>query len=189
MVWASLRNQVKPPRTVLVTGASTGDDATPAALDLAAAAVRLDSGPGLILVLESAMHGPYMPEAPASSVRIMAPLTLSHVRSVLAQVTNEFGFIIVVAAAPQQSADCVAIATMADAVVMVARSGRTHFAEARLAAELLRQAGVTVAAALLTRDRRSVHAQPQQGRSSDALADLRLPTERREAAVGIELFS
>jgi MinD superfamily P-loop ATPase len=88
-------------------------------------------------------------QSPVASVQVIAAESPAQVRSLLHEASEEFGLAIVVAPAPQTGPDCISLANSADAAVLVATSGRTHFAEAQLAANLLRQVGVTPSAALL----------------------------------------
>ena len=195
VVWANLRKRPAGSRRILVTAASSGDDATMAALALADAAVRLDGASGLVLVVDSARRNRRVPQSPAPSVRIMVAVSPTRVRAIVSQLGEQFDFVIVVAPPPQRGPDCISVAAVADAAILVTRSGGTRFGEAQLAAELLRQAGVmTVAALLLTRriwkSGKSVDApafeEPGQIAELRPRADV---TERREASAGVELLS
>jgi hypothetical protein len=101
------------------------------------------------------------------SVQVIAAPTPARVHSLLPDARKEFGLAIVVAPAPQTGPDCISLANSADATVLVATSGRTHFAEAQLAANLLRQVGVTPSAALLLTKhglrKRSLRGRPRWG--------------------------
>jgi len=83
------------------------------------------------------------------SVRVVDALSSTQVRTALSDSSGDFAFTIVVAPAPQTGSDCISLASAADAIVLVATLGRTRFRDARLAATLLRQAGVPTATALL----------------------------------------
>lgn len=172
VVWANLCNQYPRLRTVLVTGASERDDATAAALGLAEAAVRADRVPAghagveggghvLVILLDPHQHRPV--ESPVSSVRTCEARSPAEVHSLLSGARDEFGLAMIVAPAPQTGPDCVSVAGAADAAVIVATSGRTRFAEAQLASSLLRQVGVTVAAALLQSGRGLPRTSPRAG--------------------------
>jgi hypothetical protein len=153
VVWAHLRKRYPRLRTILVTGASGRDDATVAAVGLAEAAVRLDGSPILVMVLDSAKRDRQALDLPVASTRIIDALSLAQVRTALSDASGDFAFVIVVAPAPQTGPDCISLANVADVAILVARSGRTRFGDAQLAARLLRQVGVaTPAALLLTKD-------------------------------------
>ena len=77
VIWANLRKRFPGVRTVLITAASTGDDASVAALGLAEAAVSLDDSSALVLVLHSAMRNGRLPNAPGASVRMIPALSAS----------------------------------------------------------------------------------------------------------------
>jgi len=149
VAWANLRWRYPHARTILITGASSRDDASVAALGLAEAAGRLDSSSVPVIVLDSASQDRHELDSPGSSVRVIRASSPAQVRSTLSSGGEKFGFAIVVAPAPQKGPDCISVAYAADVAILVARSGRTRFGEAQLAAQLLRQAGLPIAAALL----------------------------------------
>jgi hypothetical protein len=152
VAWANLRWRYPRARTILITGASSRDDAEAlygAALGLAEAAGRLESSSVLVIVLDSARQTPNVLASSAASVSIVGALSPAQVRAALSGRGEKFAFAIVVAPAPQKSPDCISLAYAADAAVLVARSGRTRFGEAQLATKLLRQAGLPIAAAML----------------------------------------
>ena len=195
VIWANLRKRFPGVRTVLITAASTGDDASVAALGLAEAAVSLDDSSALVLVLHSAMRNGRLPNAPGASVRMIPALSPGQVRTILSQVGEEFPLVIVVAPPPQHDSECIAIGRLADAAILVARAGRTRFAQAQVAAERLRQAGIAIAAAVLL-----IRRTFRGGKSVDArafadtgqIAELRPRAhvrERREASAGIDLLT
>ena len=191
VVWANLRKRYPNLRTVVITASSSGDDASVAAVGLAEAAARLDNGSGLVLVLDAAMRDRRVPDSAAPSVRIIVALSPDQVRTILDEAREEFAFVIVVAPPPQQDPECIAIAIAADAVILVARAGRTRFEVARLAAELLQQAGVAMAASLLLTPRafRRGRAPARVAASPGQIAELRPRVqlkERREAAAGVD---
>lgn len=193
VLWASLRKRFPGLRTILVTAASNGDDARVAAVGVVEAAVGLDGGAGLVLVLDSAMQDRRVPDPPGPSVRIIVALSVGQVRTVLSELGDEFRVVTIVAPPPQQGTECIAIAGAADVAILVARSGKTRFGEAQLAAELLRHAGVTIAASLLvTRRARGKSADGQAVTADGQIAELRPRgklKERREASAGIELLT
>jgi hypothetical protein len=217
VVWAHLRKRYPHLRTVVVTGASAGGDATFAAVGLAEAAVRLEGGNVLVMVPNSAkrdwnaqespvpihtvvpadgemqagntapatLHTPVAETPPGEnlemtldvssqslgSVRIVDALSFAQVRTTVSHANGDVTFTIVVAPPPQAGLDCISLAATADAVILVARLGRTRFQEAQLAAKLLRQAGVATAAAfLLTKDAVKSRT-PATGRRRKAAAD------------------
>ena len=156
VVWAHLRKRYpqlrkRDPRlqTILVTGASGGDDATVAAVGLAEAAVRFDGSTVLVMVLDSATRDWRALDSPVPSVTIIDALSSAQVRTALSAPSGDFAFTIIVAPAPQTSPDCISLAYAADVAILVATLGRTRFGEAQLAVRLLRQAGLATAAALL----------------------------------------
>jgi hypothetical protein len=159
VVWANLHDQHPRLRTVLFTGASDRDDSTAAAVGLAEVAARADrglaagpsgaEGGGGVLVILLGPAKRRVVDSPVPSVRISDAHSPAQVHALLSEAREEFGLAIVVAPAPQTGPDCVLLAKAADAVVIVATSGRTHFGDAQLASSLLRQVGVTPSAALL----------------------------------------
>jgi hypothetical protein len=149
VAWANLRRRYPRARTILITGASSRDDASDAAVGLAEAAGRLDNSSVLVMVLDSARQDRQALASPASSVKIIGASSPAEVRAALSSAGEEFAFAIVVAPAPQKGPDCISLAYAADVAILVATSGRTRFGEAQLAARLLRQAGLPTAAALL----------------------------------------
>jgi Mrp family chromosome partitioning ATPase len=194
VVWTNLRRQFPEARTILITSASPADDGAAGALGLAQAAGRLDGASGLVLVLDSAMRRRRIPDAPAGNFRIIVALTPAQVRTVLTEAADQIPYVLIVAPPPQHGPDCLTVAGGADAAILVATEGKTHFHEAQEAAELLRQAGVmTVAALLLTRRSLAARkAQEPDGASEADIADLRSHTQRkdnRKTAVGIEVLS
>jgi len=193
VLWASLRKRFPGLRTILVTAASYSDDATVAALGVVEAAVGLDGGAGLVLVLDAAMRDRRHPDPPGPSVQIIVALSVGQVRTVLSELDDDFGVVIIVAPPPQQGTECIAIAGAADAAILVARSGKTRFAEAQLAAELLRHAGVTTAASLLLTRRAPGRPVEAQAVTADGqIAELRPRAQleaRGEPSVGIELLN
>jgi hypothetical protein len=148
VVWAHLRKRYPRLRTILVTGASGRDDATVAAVGLAEAAVRLDDSRVVVMVLDSAKRDQAL-DSPVPSTRIIDALSPAQVRTALSDASGDFGFVIVVAPAPQTGPDCISLANVVDVAILVARLGRTRFGDAQLAARLLRQVGVATPAALL----------------------------------------
>jgi len=88
-------------------------------------------------------------DSPVPSVRISDAQSPAQVHTLLSDAREELGLAIVVAPAPQTGPDCISLANEADATILVATSGRTRFVDAQLAANLLRQVGVTPSAALL----------------------------------------
>ena len=155
-VWAHLRKHYPRLRTIMAAAASSRDDATAAAVGLAAAAARLDGSSVLIMALFSAKLDADRVDAFAPpTVRVLDGLSAAQVRSALADSNEKFACTIVVGPAPQSDPDCIALACVADVAILVARSGGTEFAEAQRAARLLRQSGVTVAAALLVQKRKT----------------------------------
>jgi|SRR2546428_3282251 len=195
VVWANLRRRYPGLRTVLITGASTRDDPSVAAVGLAEAAATLDGSTVLVMVLDSAMQDQRVAASPGPSVRTIAGLSPGQVRTVLSDQSEDFAFVLVVAPAPQQGPDCIAMARLAQAAIMVAGSGRTRIGEARLAAELLRDAGLPIAVALLLTSQALGSRKSLGGRSFKAagqIAELRPRAElneRREATAGIDLLS
>ena len=195
VVWSNLRKRFPGLRTILMTAASAGDDASIAALNLAEAATGLDGGSALVLVLDSAMPNRRQPETPADSVRLMVALSPGQVRAILADAGQEFPVVIVVAPPPQRDAECIAVGALADAAILVARDGRTRFGAAQLAAELLRQAGISTAAAILISSQARLRQRPagaRQAVDTGQIAELRPRgqlNERREATAGLDLLS
>jgi Mrp family chromosome partitioning ATPase len=155
-VWAHLRKRYPRLRTIMAAAASGRDDATVAAMRLAEAAARLDGSTILVMLHYSAMLDPHGVDAFAvPTVRVLDGLSAAQVRSALAEGNEKFACTIVVGPAPQTDPDCISLALLADVAILVARPGHTQFAEAQLAARLLRQSGVTVAAALLVQKRKT----------------------------------
>jgi hypothetical protein len=192
VAWINLRKRFPGLRHLLVTGASSGDDASLAAVELAEAAVRLDGGQGLILILDSAMQDRRVPETDAA-VRIIVALSPGQVRGVLAEPTEDFAFVMVVAPPPQYDPECITVAPLAEAAVIAARAGQTRFRDAQLAADMLRQAGVATGAALLL-SHRSAGRRPAKVtslRGAGRIADLRprSAVSAPDSTVGIELLS
>jgi len=157
VVWLNLRRRCPSLRTILVAGASSQADPSAAAIELAEVAAELDAASVLVMVLDSAMRDRREPDSSNPSVTVVAALSPRQIRMALSDPSEEFKFVIVVAPAPQINADGIAVAGAADVAMLVATAGRTPFADAQLAAELLRHAGVPVAAALLvtSRERRT----------------------------------
>jgi len=178
-VWANLRRRYPDMRTVLVAGASRRDDPTATALALSDAIVRFDNATVLVLVLDSAMQDRREPESASPSVTVIGALSPDQVRIALSNQRDTVDVSIVVAPAPQTAVDCIAVAGAADAAILVATAGRTPFAEAELAAALLRQTGLPPAAALLrgAPGRHSPQPAPARPRTSAAqsqpIAELR----------------
>jgi len=191
VLWANLRKRFPGLRTVLVTGASSGDDAATAAIGLAKAATG-DGSSALLLVLESATQSHR--DAPAPAVQMIAALSLERVRAILAEAGQQFPLVVVVAPPPQRDSESVAAGGLADAAVLVAREGRTRFADAQMAADLLRQAGIATAAAILLTRRtlRRATAVDRPAADPGQIAELRPHPqlkERREASAGLDLLS
>lgn len=157
VVWLNLRRRCPSLRTILVTGACSRGDPSAAAIELAEVAAELDAASVLVMVLDSAMRDRREPDSSNPSVTVVAALSPHQIRTALSDPSEEFRFVIVVAPAPQNNSDSIAVAGAADVAMLVATAGRTQFADAQLAAELLRHAGLPVAAALLvsSRERRT----------------------------------
>lgn len=179
VVWANLRKRYPDLRTLLVAGASSRDDPTATAIALSEAIARLDNAAVLVMVLDSAMRDRREPEPASSSVTVIGALTPDQVRITLSNQRGAVNVSIVVAPAPQTGADCIVVAGAVDAAILVATAGRTPFAEATLAAELLRQTGLPPAAAVLLgapvrRSPQPVPARPRPSAAqSQAIAELR----------------
>ena len=117
---ANLLAQQGSMQTILVTGASARDSADSVAWELAAAAT--DAGQTAAVIPTSTMDGG---AAPASDLTVVAALS------------------------PESSARVVRLAGAGGPAIVVATTGDTRFREARRTAELLRQAGAEVVAAVL----------------------------------------
>jgi hypothetical protein len=155
-LWTHLQKRYPRLRTVLITAASSRDDAAVAAGELARAAANLPnvarSGGGSANGthdrddLETTPHA--FDESPGS-VQIVEATTSALTRTTSAQAGGGVALTIVVAPPPQESPECITLASAADATILVATRGRTRSRDARQAANLLRLADVEIAAALL----------------------------------------
>ena len=183
-LWIHLQQRYPRLRTIVIAAASSRDDAAFAARKLARAAASLtnlatgerDLGDSHLRAndkhqdeaaieeatpetsrlpaLEMSPHGLH---ESAGSVQIVEATPSSQIRTTTSHASRDAALTIVVAPPPQESPDCIALASTADATILVATNGRTRSQDARLAANLLRVAGVQVAAALLLSETASRH--------------------------------
>jgi Mrp family chromosome partitioning ATPase len=153
-LWTHLQKRYPRLHTVLITAASSRDDAAAAARELARAAVSLpnsviSAGESVDTTSHELETTPRTVTDSTGSVQIVDATRSSQAHVTASQGAGGVALTIVVAPPPQESAECVALAAAADATILVATRGSTKSRDARIAANLLRVADVEIAAALL----------------------------------------
>jgi hypothetical protein len=140
---------------VLITAASSRDDAAAAARELARAAASL---PNVAMSARGSVDAtshddlemtPHAVSDSGGSVQIVDATRSAQANLTASKAVGGVALKIVVAPPPQESAECITLASAADATILVATRGQTKSRDARIAANLLRVADVQIAAALL----------------------------------------
>lgn len=154
-LWTHLQKRYPRLHTVLITAASSQDDAAAAARELARAAVSvpnvaMSAGERVDTTSHDELEmAPHAVTDSTGSVQIVDATRSAQAHVTASQRVGGVALTIVVAPPPQESAECVALASAADATIFVATRGSTKSRDARIAANLLRVADVEIAAAIL----------------------------------------
>lgn len=132
-----------------------GDDGLPPEAefeDLTPGSAGVEAAADAFRFSDANQIAPHAVTESAGSVQIIDAVPSAQDITTLSRAGADFALTIVVAPPPQHSSECIALASAADATILVATRGRTRSREARQAANLLRLADVEIAAALLLRE-------------------------------------
>ncbi|HET9847220.1 MAG TPA: Wzz/FepE/Etk N-terminal domain-containing protein [Candidatus Dormibacteraeota bacterium] len=168
LVRAALRTRYPDSKLVMLAAASARDHADRPAAELAAAAAH---GGEKVLVVradadQNGIPHPGTANSNGSSVTtIPLPSTLDAMTafSGLANGSSPYDFTVLSVPSPDRSAAILSLAGSTRVAMLVATSRRTHLAEARRTAELLRQAGVNIVGSLFLTSQNRVMPPAREG--------------------------
>jgi len=140
-------------RSVMIAAASTRDRSDYVAAQLGA--VAADSGQRVLVVHTESLSGRQLASLNGSlwtTVPVASPNDTHVAMEALDELGGRYDFAVLSVGSPDTNPSAFSLARSADLAVLVATAGVTRFADARRAAEALRQAGIDLVACFLLSD-------------------------------------